>query len=63
MSTVAIDDNLIQDAMDRTGLKSKKETVELSLKTLVQLKKQEEIRRFRGKLNWEGDLDEMRTDA
>jgi len=63
MSTVAIDDNLIQDAMDRTGLKSKKETVELSLKTLVQLKKQEEIRRLRGKLNWEGDLDEMRTDA
>ena len=63
MSTVAIDDDLIQDAMDITGLKSKKETIELSLKTLVQLKKQEEIRRFRGKLNWEGDLDEMRTDA
>lgn len=63
MSTVAIDDDLIQDAMDMTGLKSKKETVELSLKTLVQLKKQEEIRRFRGKLNWDGDLDEMRTDA
>ena len=63
MSTVAIDDDLIQDAMDITGLKSKKETIELSLKTLVQLKKQEEIRRFRGKLNWNGDLDEMRTDA
>jgi hypothetical protein len=28
----------------------------------VRLRKQEEIRRFRGKLNWHGDLDAMRTD-
>ena len=50
MSTVAIDDNLIQDAMDRTGLKSKKETVELSLKTLVQLKKTGRNQAFQGEV-------------
>jgi Arc/MetJ family transcription regulator len=43
-------------------LKTKREAVELGLQTLVRLSKQEEIRRFRGKLHWEGDLDAMRKD-
>jgi hypothetical protein len=30
---------------------------------LLRLRQQEEIRRFRGKLQWEGDLDAMRADA
>jgi len=34
----------------------------LGLRTIVRLRKQQEIRRFRGKLPWQGDLDEMRTD-
>jgi hypothetical protein len=34
--------------------------VELALRTLLRLRKQAEIRRFRGKLNWQGDLDAMR---
>jgi len=37
--------------------------VELGLRTVVRLRKQESIRRFRGKLNWQGDLDAMRTDT
>jgi hypothetical protein len=32
------------------------------LRTLLRLRKQAEIRRFRGKLHWHGDLDAMRTD-
>ena len=44
-----------------TGLNTKKEAVELGLKTLVRLKKQERIRRFKGKLSWEGDLEVQRT--
>jgi len=36
--------------------------VELGLRTLLRLSRQEEIRRFRGKLDWQGDLDAMRTD-
>lgn len=43
-----------------TGAKTKKEVVELGLRTLIRLKKQEKIRDFRGKLKWTGDLDEMR---
>ncbi|MCU7920536.1 MAG: type II toxin-antitoxin system VapB family antitoxin [Candidatus Thiodiazotropha sp. (ex Dulcina madagascariensis)] len=60
-TNIVIDDRLMEDALKLTGLKTKKEAVELGLKTLIRLKKQENIRRFRGKLQWEGDLDELRT--
>jgi Arc/MetJ family transcription regulator len=57
-----IDDKLMKETLRLTGLKTKREAVELGLRTIVRLRKQEEIRRFRGKLNWRGDLDGMRTD-
>jgi Arc/MetJ family transcription regulator len=61
-TNIVIDDALMDDALKLTGLKTKREAVEMGLKTLIQLKKQEAIRSFRGKLRWEGDLDEMRSD-
>jgi Arc/MetJ family transcription regulator len=60
-TNIVIDDKLMEDALKLTGLKTKREAVELGLKTVIRLKKQEGIRRFRGKLHWEGDLDELRT--
>ena len=59
-TNIEIDDKLMNDALNATGLKTKKEVVELGLKTLIKLKKQEGIKRFRRKLEWSGDLDEMR---
>lgn len=53
---------VIDDAIKLTGAKTKKEAVELGLRTLIALKKQESIKKFRGKLNWEGDLDQLRAD-
>jgi len=61
-TNIVIDDGLMADALKLTGVKTKREAVELGLKTLIRLKKQEEIRRFRGKLSWDGNLDQMRTD-
>lgn len=61
-TNIVIDDNLMSDALQLTGLKTKKEAVEMGLKTLIRLKKQEEIKKFKGKLKWEGNLDSMRTD-
>jgi Arc/MetJ family transcription regulator len=61
-TTVVIDDKLMNDVLRATGLKTKREVVELGLRTVLALRKQEEIRRFRGKLNWRGSLEEMRTD-
>ena len=58
---IVIDDDLMDDAMIASGLKTKRETVELGLKTLIQLKAQENIKRYKGKLKWEGSLEKMRT--
>ena len=60
-TNIEIDDKLMDDALKLTGLTTKKDAVELGLKTLVRLQKQAEIKKFRGKLKWEGDLDDMRS--
>jgi Arc/MetJ family transcription regulator len=60
-TNIVIDDQLMSDALIATGFSTKKEAVEEGLKMLVRLYKQSNIKNFRGKLKWEGDLDEMRT--
>jgi Arc/MetJ family transcription regulator len=60
-TNIVIDDDLMNEALKATGLKTKKEAVELGLKTLIRLKQQAAIKDFRGKLAWEGDLADSRT--
>lgn len=60
-TNIVIDDQLMADALSATGYKTKKEVVEQGLKLLVRWSKQQEIRKLRGKVNWEGDLDDMRS--
>lgn len=61
-TNIVIDDKLMKETLRLTGLKTKREAVELGLRTLVRLRQQDAIRRFRGKLKWQGDLETMRTD-
>ncbi|MCK6620987.1 MAG: type II toxin-antitoxin system VapB family antitoxin [Calditrichaceae bacterium] len=61
-TNIIIDDQLMQDALRLGGFKTKKEAVEEALRLLIRLKQQEQIREYRGKLHWEGDLEGMRTD-
>lgn len=61
-TNIVIDDELMDQTLRATGLTTKREAVELGLRTLLRLRQQEEIRRFRGKLEWQGDLDAMRTE-
>ena len=61
-TNIVIDDKLMREALRATGLTTKREAVDRALRTLVRLSRQAEIRRFRGKLDWRGDLDSMRTD-
>jgi Arc/MetJ family transcription regulator len=58
-----MDDDLMSAAMIVTSVKAKKEAVEMGLKVLVRLNKQQSIQQFKGKLKWDGDLDAMRTDG
>ena len=60
-TNIEIDDSLMADALKATGLNTKKEAVELGLKVLIKLNKQASIRALRGKLKWEGNLEEMRA--
>ena len=57
---IVIDDQLMFEALKISGLKTKKEAVEQGLMLLVGHNKQQTIRKLRGKLKWEGNLDEMR---
>jgi len=61
-TNIEIDGELMAKAMHLSGFSTKRETVEEVLRLLVQLKSQEAIRNFRGKLAWESDLEEMRLD-
>jgi Arc/MetJ family transcription regulator len=57
---IVIDDALMKEALKLTGAKTKREAVELGLRTVVRIKRQERIKHHKGKLQWEGDLDRMR---
>ena len=61
-TNIVIDDKLMADTLRATGLSTKREVVELGLKTLLRLRQQAEIKQLRGKVTWEGDLDAMRRD-
>ena len=60
-TNIVIDDDLMDEALKVSRLKTKKDAVEEGLKLLVQRKKQEKIKDLRGKLTWKGNLDDMRT--
>ena len=62
-TNIVIDDKLMRDTLRATGLKTKREAVEEGLRSLLRLKRQAQIRKLRGKLKWQGDLDAMRRNS
>ncbi len=61
-TNVVIDDDLMKSALKTSGIRTKKAAIEEGLKLLIQMKGQEKIRGYRGKLKWTGSLEEMRLD-
>jgi Arc/MetJ family transcription regulator len=55
-----LDDELVEQGMRLTGAKTKKELVHMALAELVRKSKRKALLRYRGKVKWEGSLDEMR---
>ena len=55
-----IDNSLYEQAKLYTGLKKKVDVVTYALKHLIEQRDLEQILELRGKVAWEGDLDEMR---
>lgn len=61
-TNIVIDDKLMSAALKTSGLNTKKEVVEEALKLLVKVKNQSKLRKLRGKLKWDGNLNDLRTD-
>ena len=59
-TNIEIDDQLLNQAMRSSGARTKKAAVEEALRLLVKTHSQIAIRRLRGKVQWEGDLNESR---
>ena len=59
-TNIEIDDMLMEKAIQATGAKTKRATVEAALQLLVRLKEQEKVRELRGIAKWEGDLKQSR---
>ena len=60
-TNVVIDDQLMNEAMKTTGLRTKRATVEAGLRLLIQVRSQARVRRLRGRVRWAGNLNEMRA--
>ncbi len=61
-TNIEIDDRLMRQAMRSSGARTKRATVEEALRLLIQTRGQASIRRLRGKVAWEGDLERSRLD-
>lgn len=59
---IEIDDRLMKDTLEITGLSTKREVVELALKELLRLRQQTDLKKLKGKFHWKGDLEKLRLD-
>lgn len=59
-TNIVIDDELVEEAKLLTGVKTKKEVVDLALRDLVARKKRKGILGLEGRMGWEGDLAKLR---
>ena len=59
-TNIELDDRLVQKAMRSSGARTKKAVVEAGLQLLVKTHSQAAIRKLRGKVQWEGNLERSR---
>lgn len=59
-TNIDLDDSLVEKGLKITGLRTKRELVDLALRELVRKEDQKRILSLQGKIRWEGDFDELR---
>ena len=59
-TSILLDDKLIARAKKLTGIKTKRGLVHEALHLLILVSEQANVRSFRGKMAWIGNLDEQR---
>ena len=60
-TTIDIDNRLIQEGLKLTRLSTKKELVNYALAELIRHAKRKNMLKLEGKVQWEGNLSEMRA--
>jgi len=58
--SMSLDENLLSEARELTGIEGREAIINEALKLFVQVRRQDGLRRLRGKVTWEGNLDELR---
>ncbi|HEV8383702.1 MAG TPA: type II toxin-antitoxin system VapB family antitoxin [Candidatus Acidoferrales bacterium] len=59
-TNIEIDDRLMRQALRASGARTKRAAVEEGLRLLIQTRAQAGIRKLRGKIEWDGDLETSR---
>ncbi|MBD2701742.1 type II toxin-antitoxin system VapB family antitoxin [Spirosoma sp. BT702] len=59
-TNIDINDELLQEAMELSQAKTKKEVVERALENYIKMLNRKQILEWPGKVHWEGDLEQMR---
>lgn len=60
-TNIDIDDQLMREAMRSSGARTKRAAVEEGLRLLIRTRSQRTIRRLRGRIAWESDLEQSRV--
>ena len=60
-TNIVLDVNLVEAALEATGLKTRRELVDFALRELLRHDQQKRLLALKGKVTWEGNLEEMRT--
>ena len=60
-TNIELDVDLVKKAMEISHITTIREVVHFSLRELIKLSKRKEILNLKGKIDWEGNLTEMRN--
>jgi Arc/MetJ family transcription regulator len=62
-TNIEISDQLMEEALEASGLKTKRAVVEAALQTLIRLRRQRKVLDLAGKIHWEGNIDDVRDQS
>jgi Arc/MetJ family transcription regulator len=59
-TNIEIDDELMKQALAESHARTKKEAVDMALRELIASRRRRKALELEGKIDWQGDLDQMR---
>jgi Arc/MetJ family transcription regulator len=59
-TNIVLDDELVKQCQNVTGIKTKKGLIDFALKELLRYSMQRKLLELKGNVDWDGDLDEWR---